>query len=185
MGNAALIAKELPSKRLKMAEIGAGDGTLALQVASNLPGGQIELVDQQPSVSEATIEQFCQRNWEVTIVEGDVFEWVQRPSSAEVIFANLFLHHFTPANLRALFSALRCSLFVACEPRRNPFAAMAARLIWMIGCNHVTRHDAVVSVRAGFRGKELSALWPPQGWDLTEKRAGLFSHLFVARKCQK
>jgi hypothetical protein len=58
-----------------------------------------------------------------------------------------------------------------------------SRLLWAIGCNAVTRHDAVVSVRAGFSGGELSALWPDQqNWRLTEQRAGMFSHLFIARK---
>jgi hypothetical protein len=52
----------------------------------------------------------------------------------------------------------------------------------LIGCNAVTRHDAAASVRAGFAGRELSALWPARpGWRLREGRAGLFSHLFVAR----
>jgi hypothetical protein len=47
----------------------------------------------------------------------------------------------------------------------------------------VTRHDATVSVRAGFSGDELSALWPDKkNWQLTEHRTGFFSHLFVARR---
>jgi hypothetical protein len=53
----------------------------------------------------------------------------------------------------------------------------------LIGCNDVTRHDAAISVRAGFRDGELSACWPiAAGWTLTEKRAPPFSHLFVARR---
>jgi ABC-type thiamine transport system ATPase subunit len=40
-----------------------------------------------------------------------------------------------------------------------------------------------VSVRAGFVREELSALWPDKrNWQLTEQRASLFSHLFIARK---
>jgi hypothetical protein len=42
-------------------------------------------------------------------------------------------------------------------------------------------HDAEISVRAGFRDSELSALWPSDArWQLNEQRAGLFSHRFVA-----
>jgi hypothetical protein len=53
----------------------------------------------------------------------------------------------------------------------------------MIGCNSVTQHDAPISVRAGFSGDELSALWPDkQNWWLTEQRVGAFSHLFIARR---
>jgi hypothetical protein len=75
---------------------------------------------------------------------------------------------------------------VACEPRRNLFALAASHLVFALGANHVTRHDAVASVRAGFAGRELSALWPPAGrnssWDLTERHALPFGHLFVARR---
>jgi hypothetical protein len=53
----------------------------------------------------------------------------------------------------------------------------------MLGCNAVTCHDATVSVRAGFSGRDLSVLWPPSAdWELSESRAGLFSHLLVARR---
>jgi hypothetical protein len=40
-----------------------------------------------------------------------------------------------------------------------------------------------VSVRAGFTGAELGALWPrTTGWNLEERARGLFSHCFVARR---
>jgi hypothetical protein len=56
-------------------------------------------------------------------------------------------------------------------------------MLWVVGCNDVTRHDAVVSVRAGFAGKELSPLWPEApDWELAEHAAGSFSHLFIARR---
>jgi hypothetical protein len=51
----------------------------------------------------------------------------------------------------------------------------------MLGCNDVTRHDAVLSVRAGFTGSELSKLWPGgQEWEIEERPAGVFSHGFAA-----
>jgi hypothetical protein len=56
-------------------------------------------------------------------------------------------------------------------------------MLGLIGANAVTRHDAAVSVRAGFQGGELSALWPADPrWRLRECRAGLFSHLFLAQR---
>ena len=96
-----------------------------------------------------------------------------------------FLHHFEDARLAELFRAVagRARLFAAIEPRRAPWPLFCCRLLWAIGCNSVTRHDAAISVRAGFSGRELSALWPADsGWQCTERRAGVFSHLFVARK---
>ena len=63
------------------------------------------------------------------------------------------------------------------------FALRASRLSWAIGCNKVSLHDAIVSVRAGFAGQELSALWPsPDRFDLDEHAARLFTHCFVARR---
>jgi hypothetical protein len=63
------------------------------------------------------------------------------------------------------------------------FSLCAAALLGVIGCNRVTRHDAKISVRAGFAENELSALWPlDQGWRLRERQAGLFSHCFVAQR---
>ena len=58
-----------------------------------------------------------------------------------------------------------------------------SHLLWAIGCNDVTRHDAVLSVEAGFSGCELSALWPESNeWQLHEHAARLFTHCFVARR---
>ncbi|HVJ23860.1 MAG TPA: hypothetical protein VM756_07980, partial [Burkholderiales bacterium] len=111
---------------------------------------------------------------------------LQSPGRAlDAIVANLFLHHLTDHDLRRLFSlaAVRAPLFVACEPRRSRPALWASRLVGFIGANDVTRHDAVVSVRAGFTGKELSAAWPlADGWLLREEPARPFSHVFVAQR---
>ena len=91
----------------------------------------------------------------------------------------------TRAALAAMLAliAARTRCFVACEPRRSGVALAGSRLLGLVGCNDVTRHDAVTSVRAGFRDGELSALWPRAGgWELQEGARGLFSHCFVARR---
>ena len=124
----------------------------------------------------------------------DVFDWVERPAAAtagagdedrwDVIVATLFLHHFTDAPLSRLLAAVagRCDVFLACEPRRGRLPLLASRLVALLGANAVTREDAVLSVRAGFRGAELAALWPAAapGWRLDERAAGFFSHRFLA-----
>jgi hypothetical protein len=46
----------------------------------------------------------------------------------------------------------------------------------------VTRHDAVASVHAGFAGRELSRLWPGEGWRLWEGLTLPFTHVFSARR---
>lgn len=102
-----------------------------------------------------------------------------------VVIANLFLHHFQEAELKRLLGniAAHCELFIALEPLRLAMPGAVRPWLRLIGCNEVTLHDAVVSIRAGFCGKEISAHWPAaSGWRLTEHRAGCFSQMFVARK---
>ena len=97
--------------------------------------------------------------------------------------ANLFLHHLDEIALVRLLGgiAARAKAFVACEPRRGRFALLGARLVGILGANEVTRHDAVVSVRAGFQGRDLSALWPQRGlWHLSENSVLPFTHVFRA-----
>jgi hypothetical protein len=171
----------------KITELGAGDGNFLLLVAQKLsfrwPNVNVTLLDLQKNISAETLAAFSKFGWRAGAVVADVFDWPQ--SSEEVVVANLFLHHFENERLAKLFRIIseRAKLFVAIEPRRAPLPLFFSRLLWAIGCNDVTRHDAVVSVRAGFSGEELSALWPhKQNWQLTERRAGLFSHLFIAQK---
>jgi hypothetical protein len=171
----------------QITELGAGDGNFLLLVAQKLsprrPNANASLLDRQKNVPAETLAAFSKLGWRAEAVVSDVFSWPQ--TSEEIVIANLFLHHFAEAQLAELFFtvARRARLFIAVEPRRAPLPLFFSRLLWAIGCNDVTQHDATISVRAGFFGDELSALWPDkQNWRLTERRAGLFSHLFVAKK---
>ena len=152
-----------------------------------LRAGQIQRVTLalilQKNVSDETLAAFFKLGWRAEPVVADVFAWPQ--TSEEVVIANLFLHHFENRRLAELLRVIsnRAKLFVAIEPRRAPPSLFFSRLLWAIGCNDVTRHDATVSVRAGFFGEELSTLWPDKSnWRLTEQPAGAFSHLFIAQK---
>jgi hypothetical protein len=142
------------------------------------------LVDRQPLVSPATVAAVGELGWSLKPVAADVFAWLEQPRErCDLMFANLFLHHFDDPALGRLLTlvAARTEHFVACEPRRGVWPLAAARAVGLIGCNDVTRHDAVVSVRAGFNAGELSRAWPASGaWKLSEDGAGMFSHFFSA-----
>ena len=196
MNNARVLARALRSAvngqpLRSLVELGAGDGHFLMQVARRLPtpatSARALLLDRLSLVSPVTEAAFRQAGWRAEPIQGDVFEWLRRAGGEPVdaMVANLFLHHFTDDQLQELLclAARRTSLLVAVEPRRSRRALVFSRLLWAIGCNSVTRHDAAVSVRAGFAGRELAALWPsgaPGRWNLAEEPAGLFSHLFVA-----
>jgi len=172
----------------RVVELGAGDGTCLLRAATRL-GAQSRpvravLVDKRPSISEETRAGFAAAGWQIEVDEADVFEWLARDAEpCDLTITNLFLHHFPAEALSELLrrACERTRMFIACEPRRSHVAIAGARLLRFVGCNDVTLHDARVSVRAGFRDRELSALWPRvAGWNLTEGRAGLFTHTFLA-----
>ena len=171
----------------QITELGAGDGDFLLQVAKQISprwtSVNAALLDRQNIVPTQTLAAFASLGWRAETVVEDVFNWPQTP--AQIVIANLFLHHFEDVRLAELLRAIseRAKLFIAVEPHRFRYAHPCGQLLWLIGCNAVTRHDAAVSVRAGFIRQELSALWPErQNWQLTERRAGLFSHLFIARR---
>ncbi len=185
MGNARLIAGPLRSHLRagsRIADLGSGDGHLMLRVARRLrcQGIELSLVDRAPVVSDATLEEFKALGWRVHIVARDALAFL-RENKVDVVVANLFLHHPAPEELRELFAVIsqQSGMLVACEPRRSRLALIGSQLLWFVGCNDVTRHDAVASVRAGFSGGELSALWPAD-WKLEERSAPPFSHLFIA-----
>lgn len=199
MGHAGILSRSLrhhlaqsplSSRPLRLVELGAGDGTLLLRLAWRWSAlgvkAEVTLLDRHNLVSAETRRAFAALNWSVESVATDVFTWLEQPATAvDVMLANLFLHHFPDERLRALFriAAARTNLFVVCEPRRSSLALAASRLLWFIGCNGVTQHDASISVCAGFAGRELSALWPSNGeWVMNEQSAGLFSHCFVAKR---
>jgi len=194
MGNAAVFSRLLDAHKAtrwmrRLVDLGGGDGTLLLRVARRVArrcgGVQAVVVDRQALVSARTRRDFEALGWGVEAATADALEWLMRapPRDGTVMVANLFLHHFHEPPLGALLAqiAARTELFLACEPRRSWLALGASRLVGWIGCNAVTRHDATVSVRAGFAGRELSSFWPDRDdWHAEEGPAGLFNHVFVA-----
>jgi len=190
MGNAGILRRQLlphQPQPASIVELGAGDGSFMLALLRRLKPlpAQIILVDRQPSIADSTWQALAALGCTVECVTADVFDWLADAENADVIVCNLFLHHLPPPVLAALLAgcAEKTSLFLACEPARHRLALVSSHLLGLIGCNDVTRHDAVVSVHAGFIGRELSELWTNQpAWRLKEHGAGLFSHTFTARR---
>jgi hypothetical protein len=187
----ALLAHRGPAAPRAILDIGAGDGTFMLRVATSLArrwrNVTVTMLDQQDIVDPSTRRGFDALGWSSKTIAGDLLGTLGegRLPDVDVITANLFLHHFTETQLARLLARLAplAPLFVACEPRRGALPLLGSHLLWAIGCNDVTRHDAVLSVEAGFSGRELSALWPESNlWQLHEHAVRLFTHCFAARR---
>ena len=195
MGSHALMAdalqKNLAATRGRITELGAGDGNFLLQVAQRVSPRWLEaeatLLDRQNIVTGETLAAFDKLGWRAEAVVADVFDWEPMGVAGQVVVANLFLHHFADEQLAGLLRKISrgAGLFIALEPHRFAWPRLVGKLLWLIGGNDVTCHDGTISIRAGFAGPEISELWPDKkNWELTERRAGRFSHLFVARRRQ-
>jgi len=185
---AGLLSRHVSAPPKRILELGSGDGAFMLAVARRMRGKwkdiELVMVDQADLVTGAHRADFARMGWRAEPVVGDIFDWLAQSDTAkwDVTCANLVLHHFSDAALRRLFASLmdHTGVFVATEPRRDSIALRGCSLLWLIGVNDVTKHDAAASVRAGFAGKELTGLWPTEGMRFEERRLGLFTHGFAA-----
>lgn len=179
MGNWRWFERSLPSRVRpgeSVIEIGAGTGELGLRLQAVHP--PIDGLDLWPRPSMWPDG----RRWHQTKAE-EFEEWARYP----VVLGNLIFHQFDHETLLRLGTQLarHCRLILACEPlRRRRSQWLFAALAPLLGANHVTRHDARVSIAAGFRGDELPrllGLTPPQ-WQWQVQTTSLGAYRMIARR---
>ena len=150
MGSERWMARQIrafPEARTRgVLEIGAGEGTLLERLAKNHPGIPLMACDLAPRPGWLSKE----IGWD----QRDVFECLDH-SSGGILAANLFLHHFEAQELRR-FAPLMRNFEVLCfhEPWRTVQSLMDARLMLPF-VGPATKHDMIVSIRAGFLPGEL------------------------------
>ena len=160
MGNYRWMEKQLAAHAggdETVVEIGAGDGELARRVCTRMPdmAARYHALDLAPQPSA----------WPAGAAWHQADVWSNAGAAllrrAGIVVANLVLHHFDDALLRRLGSLLtNCQAIFACEPCRREVHVWQGRLLFPF-LNKVTRHDMVVSIRAGFRAHELAAALGP------------------------
>ncbi len=144
----------------RVLELGAGDGALCrgLHEAGICAVGRLTAIDLAPRPAGL--------HPDVTWLRRSIFETTPLPQ-AEIVVANLFLHHFEEEQLATLGQNLSASarVVLACEPARISFhLAQGAVLAALGGFNEVTCHDMLTSIRAGFVRDELPHALRLQDW---------------------
>jgi 2-polyprenyl-3-methyl-5-hydroxy-6-metoxy-1,4-benzoquinol methylase len=133
----------------KVVEIGAGDGHLATKIKEKFPNVEVIAVDLLNRPEGVPLE--------VEWLTGDVM--LSDCFDADtVVIANLFIHHLDDEKLFQLGEKISsCRSIIMAEPHRYWFSKLLGYFMFPV-INHVTRHDMIVSIDAGFRFGEIAGL---------------------------
>jgi len=131
----------------------------------------LDLIEKPTSLPDSTA-------W----ISQDLFNLSPFPTKADhtnIVICNLILHHFSHeqlSQLSALFNKTDHLLTV--EPHRATLPQLMGRLSFPL-FNHVTRHDMIASIKAGFQKNEMALYF--KDWDIItetiDPKGGLRLHL--------
>jgi len=139
----------------RVMEIGAGDNGLSVELVRSARTSGREFSSWTTLDLQATAP--VDSN-EVPPLRGDLLTF-DGYAEVDLLLGNMILHHFTREELQQLGRAIQTGprLLLVQEPLRSLPHLVACRLFAFL-MSRVTRHDAPVSIRAGFRGPELPEL---------------------------
>ena len=180
LGNFRWIEKILTQhlqKGDRILEIGAGEGWLAHHLTPLLQSRNVQMdgldVSPRPSRWPENGQWIEQRAQDFT----DFAEY-------DGILACHFLHQLEDLELARLGSHLQGSIrfLVATEPVRRTLSLVLIEATRFLGMRSPSRHDARVSVRAGFTGEELarSLALPSPPWTCRQQETLLGAYRFLA-----
>jgi hypothetical protein len=178
MGNHRWLARILRkhvSRDERVLEIGAGDGNWLCSCVRDgfMDAANIVALDLAPP-PEAWPES---APW----IQRSVLDASAWPD-ADVVVANLFLHHFEGAVLKMIGDQMkRARLLIINEPARRPVhLAQGGLLAAIADFGHVTLHDMLASIRAGFLNDELVTALGITDWKCSLSITWLGAYRLVA-----
>jgi SAM-dependent methyltransferase len=113
----------------------------------------------------------------------DILSFPPLPEGEVVIVCNLFLHHFTDAQILEIFKNwqdLGCRAIVVNDLNRNPLAYYLFHLFGFIfRLSRMARHDGLVSILRGFTRKDLKSFNRELGIEGSIRWRWAFRYLWV------
>ena len=179
MGNMRWIREEIlkvliqTNTKLNVIEIGSGDGQF-LESLKNIKGLNLKGVDLQPKPKSVSSE--------IEWIQKDVLKISNLPqnnSDPTAVICNLILHHFNDDQLSKLGKLIsKSNHIIINEPSRRLIPLLMGYLAFPL-LGKVTRHDMIISIRAGFRDRELVKFFPSKNCLMTKEtlRGSIRCHL--------
>ena len=146
-----------------IADLGCGSGTFLKKVQEKFPGISCSGVDANPAIIDFAkrtytgIEFICQNIQDPALIKRKF----------DVIHCCLFLHHFSNEKLADLFKSFKDQAKVGIivnDLHRHYFAYYAIKfLTGIFSKSRLVKHDAKLSVRRGFKRKDLIGILDAAG----------------------
>lgn len=84
----ALVVRENASEKPHILDVGTGSGAIAISLAGELQGAQVEALDLSPVAVEVSRENVRLNGVDVDVQQGDIFLWEPLPESYDIIVSN-------------------------------------------------------------------------------------------------
>jgi hypothetical protein len=140
--------RRVSAPRDSFLEIGAGTGELGRSLAKAIGPVSYSGLDLWPRPADWP-EHWC---W----LQTDFLDF-QNYTDESVVIGNLILHQFTAEELAGIGRMMQrhARAIVFSEPARRRLHVWQIRLLAPFGLSAIAKHDACVSIQAGFLGEEL------------------------------
>lgn len=157
-----LLSSSTKITTLKIADLGCGGGDMLKLLARKLKktGIQTSLTgfDANPNIIEYAKEN-AKSYTEINFQTQDILSENFRSQQYDIVFATLFFHHFTSAQLVEIFKSLKKQVAIGVvinDLHRHPLAYYSIKLLTrFFSKSSMVRNDAPISVLRGFSKKEL------------------------------
>ena len=147
---------------LKIADLGCGGGDMLKLLAGQLKNLRVPAsltgIDANPNIIEFAKQNAKSFN-EINFQTQDILSENFRSQPYDIVFATLFFHHFTSAQLVEIFKSLKKQLTIGVvvnDLHRHWLAYYSIKLLTnLFSKSSMVRNDAPISVLRGFSKKEL------------------------------
>jgi 2-polyprenyl-3-methyl-5-hydroxy-6-metoxy-1,4-benzoquinol methylase len=165
------LLKEVTSKEVTIADVGCGGGDMIRvmhdwsrrkEIKANFVG-----IDANPNTIAMAADNLAALP-NVHFEAADVFDLNFQQQQVDIITCTLFTHHFTEEELVEMFRSFKIKArtgIVINDLHRHPVAFYSIKILTrLFSKSRLVVNDAPISVRRGFKRKELEIILREAGW---------------------